>query len=108
MEFVTRLRGLEVKVLGFDTLDNRNVVWKAGVGSVDAGTEPAGLVRAANDLGVRVEERASIAMDSYEGEDLSREMSEKLTKMGLAADMVLLPVSTMRTVLECATSTDVI
>jgi hypothetical protein len=98
-----------VTVLGYDTLTNLHVskMTKLGVFNVDVGQDAQSLIHMAQSLPTRVDQKMA-EVNLPENEPLSYEICDRLTKAGLVAELVLLPVGTMREVLVWATNDNII
>lgn len=115
-DFRTFSADTAMKLLGYDTLSDRN--WAAAVtttaadggggGGLAALVETmGGITRDAHNLVERTWE-ALEAQGLKDGDELTHEQCESLTGNGLAVELVLLPMSALRDVARWTTERDVI
>ena len=98
-----------VRVIGYDTLTDTHVsgVASGGPGTAELGASAQELVAMAQGLGLRVDGKLA-EMGLREEEPLEYATCDRLTREGLVAELILLPITTMRQVLEWSTSDDII
>ncbi|MCJ1249393.1 hypothetical protein MMC30_006616 [Trapelia coarctata] len=109
-DFVTTQAGGSLKLVGYDTLDHRT--WKSseeGHGNVASKLryQAAEVITAAQALDMRVAEKLD-ELGIQDGDHLNAEDCNKLTESGLVVELVLLPVGTLREVIEWVIEDDII
>lgn len=98
---VTSSQASALTLSGYDTLDNQH--WSLGVGEEGTSTEAvqqraADVMSKSQTLEGRIQDGLD-DMNIVDGQDLSFEDCDKLTKAGLGVELVLLPVTSLRQVI---------
>ena len=100
-----------LRMVGYDTLEHRT--WKAAdvegksAGAASFRAQAAEVMVRSQSLDIRVMEKLN-ELGFQDEEHLSKEDCDELTKSGLVAELVLLPVSTLREVIEWVIEDDII
>ncbi|TAQ87212.1 hypothetical protein B7494_g4481 [Chlorociboria aeruginascens] len=92
----------ELSLIGYDTLDCDN--WKCEKGSLalEMQTQAAKVIEKSQSLDVRISGKLN-ELGIEDGAYLSNETCRKLTEAGLVVELILLPVGTLRQVIEWPT-----
>ena len=110
-DFATSSASSSLRLVGYDTLDYQS--WKAAEvegHSLEASTlrvQAAEVITRSQALDIRVTEKLD-ELGIRDGDHLDSDDCTKLTESGLVAELVLLPVSTLREVIEWVIEDDVI